>query len=313
MMKHARWLGVAVAVAVIATGCAITPGYPPSSAAFEGFPVNSFVPANPRGVVFMFHGTNGRADFSEKLESVDMLNHLVLDGYGFVSTESTDRTERRWNNVDLSLTGNLDLARLQRLYLSMIADGRMTSATPIYAIGMSEGAGFASVFARSFKDAGYPVAAIAPSHGPIPVAVRNRGGLTVPAIFALGANDPIVNNSAVINQVFQVGQTGVPVAAYVEPETALTSARLLRVPGIDGATAGAIVAALVSAGLYDASGHRVASTGAVDAALPTLALPASVSADQRKMIIDEVEVVMAVHNYSATYWSQTIAFFDAHR
>jgi hypothetical protein len=313
MLKQVRWLGAALAVALIATACAITPGYPPTNSSFEGFPVNSFVPANPRGVVFMFHGTNGRADFSEKLESVDMLNHLVLAGYGFVSTESTDRTAKQWNNIDLSVNNNVDLARLKRLYLSMIADGRITATTPIYAIGMSQGAGFASVFAQAFKNAGYPVAAIAPSHGPIPVAVRNGGGLTVPALFALGANDPTVDNAAVLRQVFQVSQTGVPVAAYVEPETTLSSIRFLRVPGIDGPTAGAIVAAMVSAGLYDAAGHRLVGIDAVEAAMPGLALPASVSFDQRKMIIDEVEVVMAVHVYSATYSSQTVAFFDAHR
>jgi hypothetical protein len=31
------------------------------------------------------------------------------------------------------------------------------------------------------------------------------------------------------------------------------------------------------------------------------------------MVRDEVDVVLAVHQYSATYASQTVAFFDAHR
>ena len=63
-----------------------------------------------------------------------MLNHLVADGYGFVSTESTNRTTKQWNTQNLSLTSNADLARLSRLYASFVSTRQITSQTPIYAI-----------------------------------------------------------------------------------------------------------------------------------------------------------------------------------
>ena len=101
---------------------------------------------------------------------------------------------------------------------------------------MSRGAGFASVFAQAFETAGYPVAAIAPSHGQIPASVRS-GGLTVPGFFTLGANDPVVDNDRVVAQVEDVVAAGVAATYSIEPGTALQASRFLRVPGVDGSTA----------------------------------------------------------------------------
>jgi dienelactone hydrolase len=308
-----RALALVAAAGVAAAGCAVVPGYDASTSTFEGFPVVSFVPDHATGIVFAFHGTGGSADFATKIETVDMLNHLAARGYGFVSTDSTDRTTKQWDTASLSLTDNPDLARLSRLYANLVAGGRITSTTPVFAIGMSRGAAFASVFAQAFRDAGYPVAALAPSHGPIPPSVRLGGGLTVPALFALGANDQVVDNARIEGQVAELAQRGVPAPLFVEPETPLAASRFLRVPGIDTTEAGAIFTALVRAGLWDPAGHRTATIDAVEHALPTVPLPSSITAGQRLMVRDEVDVVLAVHQYSATYASQTVAFFDAHR
>src|SRR5882724_9034998 len=96
-MKSVKALVLVGVAAIIAVGCAVVPSYKSTTATFEGFPVISSVPANPAGIVFMFHGTGGSADFATKLESVDMLNHLTAAGYGFVATDSTDRTSKQWD------------------------------------------------------------------------------------------------------------------------------------------------------------------------------------------------------------------------
>jgi len=307
-----RAFATVIALLVVAAGCAVAPTYTASNSTFEGFPVISYVPAHPAGVVFAFHGTGGGADFATRLETVDMLNHLVAAGYGFVSTESTDRTTKQWNTSSLSLTTNPDLARLSRLWASLQANGSVTDQMPIYAIGMSRGAGFASVFAQAFENAGYHVAAIAPSHGQIPVSVRANGGLTVPTFFTLGANDELVDNEQTVAQVADLVAHGVPASCTIEPETNLNASRFLRVPGIDTPTANAIFGALVTAGLFDASGHRLVSVAAVAAGLPSVVLPANVTKAQKRMVQDEVAVVIAVHQYSATYAAQTVTFFGAH-
>ncbi len=312
MTRRSVTMVMAGVIALVAAGCAVVPSYPSASRTFEGFPVISSVPDHPAGIVFAFHGTGGSVGFATKLETVDMLNHLTAAGYGFVATESTDRVSKQWDTSSLSLTANPDLARLSDLYASLRADGTITAETPVYAIGMSRGAGFAAVFAQAFENAGYPVAAIAPSHGQIPFAVRALGGLTVPAFFALGANDPIVDNTQVIGQVDDLVAHGVAAQYVVEPESPLRSGRFLRVPNVDGPTADAVFSALVRAGLYDAAGHRLVDPATVEAALPTLAYPANVTAEQKQALRDEVDVVLAVHEYSATYADQTVAFFRAH-
>jgi predicted alpha/beta-hydrolase family hydrolase len=312
MAKSMKALVAVAAATVVAAGCAVVPDYTASSNTFEGFQVISYVPPHPVGIVFMFHGSGGSANFATKLESVDMLNHLTSVGYGFVATDSTDRTDKQWDTSSLSLSANRDLARLGRLYASMKATGTISDHTPIYAIGMSRGAGFASVFGQAFKNAGYPVAAIAPSHGQIPPSVRANGGLTVPAFFALGANDEVVDNDQVVAQVDDVMARGVPASYVIEAEHDLNASRFLRVPGIDSPTANAIFAALVQAGLFNSAGHRLVGIAAVLAALPSLTYPANVNADQKQTLRDQINVVLAVHEYSATFASQTVAFFDAH-
>ena len=302
-----------VALAMLVTACAVVPTYPETSTSFQGFPVVSSIPAHPRGIVFVFHGTTGSAEFADRIETVDVLNHLVAAGYGFAATESTDRTAKQWDNASLSVTTNPDLARLASLRSSLIASGRITASTPIYTIGMSQGAGFASVFARAFHDAGLPVAAIAPSHGQVPAVVRNAGGPGVPIFSALGANDAIVDNGRVVLQIAALQRAGLAADVVIEPETPLAAVRFLRVPGIDGDTASAIFSALVHAGLWDGSGQRLASIDAIEAALPNLTLPAAVTAEQGRAIGDEIDVVLAVHQYSATYADRTVAWFDAHR
>ena len=85
------------ALALAATGCAVTPSREFQHSSFEGFDVISYVPEQPRGLVYLFHGSNGSAAFAERVESTDVLNRLIGQGYGFVSTSSTERTgDRRW-------------------------------------------------------------------------------------------------------------------------------------------------------------------------------------------------------------------------
>ena len=62
-MRAPKVAAAAVVIAVVAAGCAVLPIYSASTTTFEGFPVISNVPQNPRGIVFLFHGTGGSAQF----------------------------------------------------------------------------------------------------------------------------------------------------------------------------------------------------------------------------------------------------------
>jgi hypothetical protein len=124
-----RLLAATAATLLALAGCAITPTVQWQSSTFEGFPVISYVPDHPRGMVYLFHGSNGSANFAQRVETVDVLNRLVARGYGFVSTSSTERTgDKRWNVTSTSLTANPDLARLMRLQAIWASHGTTANA-----------------------------------------------------------------------------------------------------------------------------------------------------------------------------------------
>src|SRR5262249_5032358 len=138
LVRRFRVVGL-VAVALVLAACVtpVTPKPPPTPSTFEGFDVVSYVPAHPKGLVYLFHGTGGSADFATKVDTVDVLNRFVADGYGYVSTSSTERTgNKRWLQSDPSLTTNPDLARLTRLQQHLVDTTGVTSSTPLVGIGM---------------------------------------------------------------------------------------------------------------------------------------------------------------------------------
>lgn len=67
-------------LAIAVAGCAVTPAAPFTHSRFEGFEVISHVPENPRGMVYLFHGSNGSANFAERVEATAVLNLFIAKG-----------------------------------------------------------------------------------------------------------------------------------------------------------------------------------------------------------------------------------------
>ena len=304
-------LAAAALLAMAATGCAVTPAKEFQHSTFEGFDVISYVPENPRGLVYLFHGTNGSAAFAERVETTDVLNRLIGQGYGFVSTSSTERTgDRRWDPANASTTTNPDLARLARLQTHLINTTPVSASTPLVGIGMSNGARFVTLWGQVWKNGGYPVRAIWASMGRIANPVSAPGALTVPTVFSTAVNDFTVPPGPIVTNFYDTRQAGTPTELYFSHERKLASAPYLRIPGIDQAEAGQIVDALEATGVWNAEGKRVVSDiqqAAAQAA--TAQLPPSV-AGQNGAIADETAVQLAVHQFTAEHAGKVQAFFD---
>src|SRR6476660_9810072 len=145
-----------VGIAVIATACAIDPAIGVTTSpvvsqvavtrgTFEGHTTYSSIPAHPVGLVWLFHGSGGSADFATKVETVDVLNTLTSRGYGFISTDSTERTgAKQWDVGHATTALNADLPRLERLQDHVVATTSVTPTTPLFGIGMSNGSSFIS-------------------------------------------------------------------------------------------------------------------------------------------------------------------------
>jgi hypothetical protein len=306
-----RLIVLAAAALALLPGCAITPIPERQHSTFEGFPVISYVPEHPRGMVYMFHGSNGSANFAEKVETTDVLNRLIARGYGFVSTSSTERTgNKRWNAADPSLTGNPDLARLVRLQGNLVATTGLEANTPLVGIGMSNGARFVTLWGQSWKNAGYPVKAIWASHGTTANPYDGPGQLTVPTFFTTAKNDFTSPPGAIIQNFVTASNSGTPTEIYVSQERRLNSVQYERIPGIDADEGRQIVFSLIATGAWNAQGDRV-EADVVQAAAKGLTanMPASVQS-ARNEIDSETLLQLAVHQFTAEFAEKAIAFFD---
>ena len=305
----------AVAVAVAASALVInacgpvTPSVTFTHSQFEGFDVISYVPAQPTAIAYVFHGSQGSANFAEKVETVDVLNELIGRGYGFVATESTERTgNKRWNVSNPSLQTNPDLARLTRLHQHLIDTTGVGASTPIVGIGMSNGSRFVTLFGQTWSDAGFPVKAIAPYMGRIAAPVEQSGGLTVPSFFVTAENDFTSPPGPIVVNYNDTAAAGTPAELRVAEERNLTNARFLRIPGIDGTEAQEIFDALVDAGIWNAAGERIVTIDEAVAMAANVDLPPSVN-PQRAEIVNQCALVLAVHQMRADYKVPMADFF----
>ncbi len=302
-------------VAIVLVGAAVlacrpvVPQIPLDVWSFEGFEVRTYVPADPVGLVYFFHGTNGSAGFAAKVEATDVINELGRRGYGIVATESTQRTGlKRWDVSSASMTANPDLARLARLHEALLTDYGLSSMTPIFGIGMSNGARMVSLFGQAFWDAGHPVAAVVPHSGKVANPVRNAGGLTVPALFLISENDTTVDNDETYADYATTQANGVATLLLAKPEEPISWSRFVRIPEIDQEEAVAVYDALVATGIWDATGVRAVSLGEAESRIGGLSYP--VSGSDRE-IRNQLKVVLALHQFTATYRIQIADFFDA--
>jgi hypothetical protein len=306
-----RLIAIALAALALLPGCAITPMPERQHSTFEGFPVISYVPEHPRGIVYVFHGTNGSASFAERVETTDVLNRLVAGGYGFVSTSSTERTgDKRWNAADPSLTTNPDLARLLRLQANLVATTGLEATTPVVGIGMSNGARFVTLWGQAWKNAGYPVKAIWASHGRTAAPYDGARQLTVPTLFTTAVNDFTVPPGGVIGSFLTARNSGTPTELYVSGERRLKSLQYERIPGVDSGEGNAIVQSLIATGAWNSQGDRV-EPDVEQAAAKALAasVPASVQS-VRNEVDNESLLQLAVHQFTAEFADKAVAFFN---
>jgi len=305
-------LAAATLMAVLAACVTpITPKPPPSRSTFEGFDLVSYLPEHPKGIVYLFHGTGGSADFATKVDTVDVLNRFVADGYGYVSTSSTERTgNKRWLQSEPSLRTNQDLARLTRLQQHLVDTTGVTTSIPLVGIGMSNGARFVTLWGQAWKDAGFPVKAVWASAGRIAAPVAT---LTVPTIFSTSANDFTVPPGQIVTDYARTTNAGTPTRFFNSKETVLTAPRFQRIPGIDQNEANQIVAVLKNTGVWNADGQRVVPDIQLAVAQAmTAQLPASVTAERLgNDVVNEVARVLAVHQFTSEFGADALNFVNA--
>ncbi|MEM9257042.1 MAG: hypothetical protein AAGA91_16490 [Pseudomonadota bacterium] len=309
-----RRLTLCLGLASILGACdPVVPIAPIEDSEFEGFTVYSVIPDNPVGIVYLFHGSGGSANFALKIETLDQSNELVRRGYGWVATESTERDgNRRWNVNNPSIASNQDLARLARLHAHIVDSGAVTDATPIFGIGMSNGARMVTLFGQVFADNGYPIVAVAPVMGRAAPSVQLAGGLQIPGYWVNAVNDTVVPPAGVAQDQQASAALGVTSVLARKGEENLLPIRFTRIPAVDVEEAELIYDQLAASGVWDANGKRVVDLGTAVSIVAGLTPPPGTGATVTQ-IRNQISALLALHQFTALYALPLADFFDAQR
>ncbi|MFN9300089.1 MAG: hypothetical protein ACK6DZ_20570 [Acidobacteriota bacterium] len=161
---------------------ATVPAWTPATATLGEVPVNYFVPTNPVGLVFLFHGTGGTgANQFSASEFASFTRYLVAAGFGVAAFDSLNRQTEQWNTTTTGAS-NPDVVRVNAVVTAMRAQGLISLQLPLLAFGHSNGGQFAHFSSQVLPWAAVSISCVQGS----PAASTNYRG---PVAWWMGKND----------------------------------------------------------------------------------------------------------------------------
>jgi len=158
------------------------PAWTVRTATLGGVPVSYYLPPDPVGLVFAFHGTGGTgAGQFTGAEFISLMMDLVAAGFGVAAFDCLNRETGQWNTL-VTGTSNPDIVRLNGVIGAMRSQGLIGATLPLFAFGQSNGGQFAHFPSIVMNWAGVSVSAIQGS----PTASTTYNG---PVIWYMPAND----------------------------------------------------------------------------------------------------------------------------
>jgi dienelactone hydrolase len=290
------------------------PAPPVTAEAINGRPTLRYLPPHPKGIVYFFHGSGGSEAFARRIHSQRVIAALIAAGYGYLAAPSLDREVKRWDLTSLDPAANADVAYMLAVHKALIAKGEITAATPVFTTGMSNGGGFANLFAAAARAQGLPVKAVADYMGPFPAAMRGADPKALaPTLLVLSHNDGLVSAEQTGAIAARLRAAGARIEAHVNEEHRTCAATFTLVPGLDAAQREELAAkVLPAAGLADPAGRRLAyrDKPVIDRAAMADLLSRLPQGPQARAISDELLIAWAGHQMRSDYAARQVAFFD---
>lgn len=268
-----------------------------------------YFPTNPAGLIFCFHGTGGSAERifgNDNVEYYQFLRDSVAAGYAVAALDSIDRvTNKQWSG-DSSST-NADVLNVKASINYFISLGLMTTNTPKYSTGMSDGGGFAPKPAYYL---GFNACSIWCAAG-APLAAFNVS--TVPTIWSLAQNDDLYNHTTFL----QDSQTGLaslgaqhpPVLGELRENTPspVYPRRFMRIPGFTAAYSQMIYNDLKNNGFLNAQDYLLTdpNTSGWINVLPAGFVP------YQSDIEDQLDCCYTAHQFYSDYNNKVLRFLGA--
>jgi hypothetical protein len=258
-------------------------------------------PSSPVALLLLFHGTGGTgANWFTKTEGRAFLDRAVARRMAVAAFDCHDRVVRQWS-TDLT-SANPDAQNTTAALEWLRGSGTIQAATPVFALGMSQGGAFSSLAAHAF---GFSGNAVYCSRGLAPlIAVTS-----VPQIWCLAEQDLTPPRDAWEGQVAADQATltlrGIRNMQVRQPPSPVHEQRFARIAGISLADSAAIVASLRDAGWIGEDGMLTADPS-VDASWQS-AIPGRFSA-YGLAIADQLNCCWAGHEFFSDATARTIGF-----
>jgi hypothetical protein len=283
--------------------------------------VYSYFPPAHRGVIFCFHGTGGSAsNWTTLFEYKQFLNDAVADSFAFIITESEETTKQtdlnangktnQWNYLPYDST-NVDFANIKILIDTFTQRGKINSATPFYAVGMSNGGAFSSTIATFYKwDAAVSYCA--------PASQLLANLTTVPIQWCMAVHDehpqvgPQGNADALSNHNTLVSR-GICSNYFAHDRSPVYPERFMRMSSITSTKSANLFAEFQSHNLLDAENYLryPSDTIAQKILAAPLTFPTflSLTTTEKIFVANEVDAMYAGHQFYSDYNKKTLKFF----
>ena len=265
-----------------------------------------YFPPNPVGVIFRFHGSGGSAaSFFSKVEDFAFARDAVAAGYAVAALDSADRTSKQWASPATAV--NLDVVNVQAAINYFIGLGLMTTNTPKFSSGMSNGGGFAPKPAYFL---GFNACAVWCAVG-APMVLFNV--TTVPTIWNLARNDDLYDHTDFLpNATTNLANlTARGIAGELRENTVspVYPRRFLRIPGLSATNSQTIYDSLKSGGFLDAQDYLLTDPGTSGW---FASLPPGFDSYQGD-IQDQLDCCYSAHKFFSDFGNRTLRFFGARR
>lgn len=282
-------------------------------------------PTAMQGVAYLFHGSGGSARgwLPNNIENVQLVKDLLADSIGVIITECEERTLNtdtdgdgniRWKVSVPILDSSIDYRNLKIITDTMIARGLMSSQTPRYTIGMSNGGAFS-----------IPSAVVLGAKAAVSYCASGRQSqmtfITTPVMYCMAKNDDNENvgqegNAEALRNTQILSSRGIDTRYLLHPPSPLYAERFKR-GGVDSATGARILNDLQNNGILDTKNRPIFTSDTLllrIQANPT-AFPsfAGLSTAFQAVVRDQYSTSVAEHKFYSDYNRATIAFLKKHK
>lgn len=264
---------------------------------FEDKAVRMYMPANPRGVLFFFHGTNGNVSIVNHLEPVAFLNLMILEGIGFISTDSGDQPAGKWVDGDVERVG--------RLYQHVIDTTELEASDAMFTVGFSGGGNMAGDMAEYAQQQGWPIKAVNPNQS----SCYGCAGLGLPTVWVLNEND--TGPAQFAKEAFDdVKASGTAAEMYENKEVVLDGESFLKHPDMTPERSQRVFDDLVAKELIAADGTRLVPDAEADQWCTWYANNGEAFGPEGRA--EELRVLWALHRYHAGHAYEVRDFLLKH-